>query len=163
MVEDCIDLPYGSRLRQICEGRSELPLRRVNAYRDQYGLPPLAVEDLPQAPAKSTPQVRMRATPPGAHQPRACCGGGKQDPQPNGVGPGSQLLKMLASAGAPTCDACLALAGKMDAWGPTHCQKNIANIVADMLPRAIAWEREKVSWLAGWIPESITRLRCGWW
>jgi len=156
MVEDCVDLPYGSRLRQICEGRSELPLRRVNAYRDEYGLPPLAVEDILPTASKSTPQVRMRATPPGEQPPRKCCGGAKQEPKPNGTGPGSQLLKMLSAAGAPTCDACLALAGRMDQWGPTHCRKNIGNIVADMLPRAIAWEREKVGWLAAWIPEAIT-------
>lgn len=76
-MSDCDHMAWGSRIRQICEGTSELPLKKVNWYREQNGLPPIVREGSPNTvAAETTGGVRVRmlpvTTPP---NPRGCCGG----------------------------------------------------------------------------------------
>lgn len=40
----CERFPYGSRLREICEGRSELSIEKANKLRGLYGIDPLAID-----------------------------------------------------------------------------------------------------------------------
>ena len=47
----------------------------------------------------------------------------------------------------PHCDACLALAAQMDAWGPDGCAQRLDQIVADILPRAQDWMTQKHPWV----------------
>ena len=44
----------------------------------------------------------------------------------------------------------------MNEWGPDGCQAHIDEIVADILPRALAWESEKVGWWAKLMPQAVT-------
>lgn len=80
MFDDCVDLPEGSRIRQICEGRSELSLKKVNVYRKNYGLPEIAAEDAPKSKDKLTPVVRFREKQ--QQEKKPCCGGSAQPRNP---------------------------------------------------------------------------------
>lgn len=39
-MSECDKFPQGSRLRAICDGTADLPLWKINAYRDRWGLDP---------------------------------------------------------------------------------------------------------------------------
>jgi len=41
IIKDCSQFPECSVLRQICEGSTNVPAHKVNAYRKRWGLPPL--------------------------------------------------------------------------------------------------------------------------
>lgn len=38
---ECERFPEGSRMREICEGMADLPLAKINRYREKWGLDPL--------------------------------------------------------------------------------------------------------------------------
>jgi hypothetical protein len=63
---------------------------------------------------------------------------------------------MFAAAGFEACEACYELAHRMNEWGVNGCRTNLEMIVADILPRALIWEREKVGWWARLLPEAVT-------
>lgn len=154
---------YAGRLREICEGTADLPLYKINAYRQRWELGPLREDEVvpwtpPQAKMRRTqpwPGVALSdssvSTPVAGKVRRGCCGGGQTKPRgrpvlaPDGHGPGSQLLKLWT--GMPHCDACLALAGQMDAWGPDGCAQRLDQIVADILPRAQVWLTQNHPWV----------------
>ena len=60
-------------------------------------------------------------------------------PEPLGPGPGTELHDELTRLGIPACQACKALARKMNEWGVEESRKRIDEIVEDVLPRAKAW------------------------
>lgn len=169
-MRDCEQFSEGSRPRCICEGTANLPLYKINAYREQWGLAPLTEDQV--TPYVSTPKLsdpasqpraempepatqrparlrRPRATTAGGGKPGGCggCGGSKrQKLAPNGHGPGSKLLELFNTAGVPHCQACIDSAAKMDAWGVAGCQERLGEIVEDILPRAREWLTEERPW-----------------
>ena len=154
-VSECERFAPGTRLREICEGTPDLPLDRVNQYRERWGMEPLTEDEVPprQILAKSTPghmsdTSRRKRSSNGASKGCTSCGGKrKAAPKPNGWGPGSQLLKDFESAGVPHCQDCIDLAGHMDRWGKRGCEKRLDQIVAEMLPRAREWMSENQPFL----------------
>lgn len=71
LVDNCEQL--AGRLRSICNGEAGLPLSKINAYRDQWGLPPL------EQRARSTPSSLPKITAASATPRRSCCGGKKTE------------------------------------------------------------------------------------
>lgn len=145
-VNECDVFPEGSRQRAICDGTADLPMHKINRYRDLWGLPPLHGPDRPLSlHPRPTPSAPKPANGKAAKAQSGCstCGGGQpRAPKPNGHGPGSQLLKLFGDAGVPHCEACIDLAGKMDRWGKLGCAKRIDEIVKDILPRAQEWVKD---------------------
>ena len=156
-------LPAGSRLCAICMGRVFGP-EETDGHRAIWGLPPLhgTARDVrlvpvtpgdpkrrqpkPKPAAKTPPKGRRRKKPRERKQGCGTCGNHrslrtrpatKVEPRTNGYGPGSQLLRLWHDM--PHCDACQALAVKMDEWGPADCRQRLGTIVADILPRAREW------------------------
>lgn len=146
-MNDCSQYPLGTRSRRLCEQEKSDLVTEAQ--------PPEGVTPTLRKPLKTAKRG-----------PRKGCGcGGRKKKAKNpsnpasmtiGDGPGSQLLMTLRSAGIKACDACYTLAAKMDEWGPGGCRQRIDEIVADILPRAIEWEKEKVGRWAELIPESVT-------
>lgn len=56
MRPECQNLPAGRR--SICNGDTNLPLFKINQYRESWGLPPLEMADLPQVEPAATATVR---------------------------------------------------------------------------------------------------------
>lgn len=159
---DCEQFAYGSRQRQVCLGESELSLEKTNRFRARFGLDPLDGPDIETATANRSVRPARTITRRGgtnnASAKRGCCGGGKASvAKLNGHGPGSQLMAIFKAAGFESCEACEQLAIQMDRWAVTGCKSRHDAIVDDILPRAIAWEAERVGWLAKLIPEAVTR------
>lgn len=155
---DCDQFGLGSRAYQICAGESELPLRKVNQFRALYGIMPLADEPVDASAERiARPKANVSRVAPKSAGKRDCfvCGGGAKVATLTD-GPGSRLIAIFKSKGFEACDACYELAAKMDQWGDEVCLAKVPEIVADILPRALEWERAKVGWLARLIPEAIT-------
>lgn len=163
-LKSCSDLPRNSRQRAICEGVSELPLTKVNSYRERWGLPPLIAEIIDGETVIREPgKPVVRRSVPASILKKGCCGG-------NGVsktaidrerfhltdGPGTQLIKLFHNYGFESCDECYRLAEKMDAWGIEGCLQRLPEIVSDIMPRALAWESNKLGWLSKLIPGAVT-------
>ncbi len=98
---------------------------------------------------------------------KGCCGGNKAKVPPIAPlvpqfiptdGPGSKLIDLFKSVGFETCDACYMLAQKMDVWGIVGCELHLNEILADILPRALAWEQANLGWWKKLMPESVTKL-----
>ena len=170
-ITDCDNYPEGSTLRAICDGTAKLSARKINAYRDRMGLPPLdgLPDDGPPAGGAIKPKPPCESAHPArpgrrkkSHdrkpsgkpngKPKGKCGSCGESPsprpaKPNGWGPGSVLLKMFAEAGVPHCQDCIDLAGKMDRLGKRGCQKHLDKIVVEILPRAQEWMAENQPFL----------------
>lgn len=149
-MTECEQFPANSSMRAICEGKANLPLRKINAYRERWELSPLTASEVkPYVPlpgkTRSTQQSNPHRANGSAAKGKGCsgCGGKlKAEPRLNGYGPGSRLVKLMEEAGMPHCDECLALAAKMDRWGKAGCTKKLDQIVEDILPRAREWIAE---------------------
>lgn len=162
-MHDCSQFGLGTRSLQICLGESELPLRKVNAFRALHGIDPFADDKTSADITGETSQVRASMSPnrPGQQSGRCC---GKKTATPAvvvrhaviGTGVGSRLIEMFKAHGFEACEACYELAHRMNEWGPEGCRTNLELIVADILPRALIWEREKVGWWARLLPEAVT-------
>jgi len=151
-LHSCAELPANSRIRAICEGKADLPLSKINAYRERWGLGPLREID-GVSPVSAKVRMRRRQPPsirvirPGQSVARrtsgGCrsCGGQRKSRifKPNGYGPGSKLMELMDKAGIPHCPACVEMAGKMDRWGKVGCRHRMKSIVNDILPRAKKW------------------------
>ena len=163
-MSDCTEFFPGSRRREICDGQSELPIETANQYRVMWGKEPFALgADGKTYTLKESSGVVVRvlprtdATATGA----ACCGGNNRAPVPirkmvDGTGVGGRLIEMFKAAGFESCQACYDLAARMNEWGTDGCVTNLSVIVADILPRALAWESSKVGWWAKFLPEAVT-------
>lgn len=157
-----------------------------NAFREMHGLAPIegldetplvVVQERPITKPASRPVVTLQTAP--ATFKRGCgsCGGSRPVQPPNIAGnvitsmpmvrrakppktpeggPGTRLLELFAGYGFPHCDQCLKLAARMDDWGRDGCRKHFDLIVADILPRALAWEADKLGWFSRLIPEGVT-------
>lgn len=157
-MSECDQFPEGSRVRSICEGMADMPLSKINVYRDRWGLAPFHGPDEAPRPntrtvaGKSTNGTSVRASGRSSEVKSGGCGGcGGRNKKPhkiklNGWGPGSQLLKLLEADGVPHCDECVLLAGQMDRWGKRGCDQRVELIVADILPRAKDWLKEEHPW-----------------
>jgi len=162
-MHDCSQFGLGTRSLQICLGESELPLRKVNAFRALHGIDPFADDKTSADITGETSQVRASMSPnrPGQRS-GGCCG--KKTATPAvvvrhaviGTGVGGRLIEMFKAHGFEACEACYELAHRMNEWGPEGCRTNLEMIVADILPRALIWERDKVGWWAKLLPESVT-------
>lgn len=164
-MADCSQFVWGSRQRQICDGDSELSLRRVNAFRVMFGVDPLPEVEKVATEMVVSGQVVSRIAPKFRPTQSAggCCGGGKTKPvrtkrMKDGTGVGGRLIEMFKAAGFVACPDCYALAHKMNEWGSDGCREHIDEIVADILPRAIAWEVEQVGWWAKFMPQAVNEL-----
>lgn len=162
-MADCYQFAPGSRQRQICDGESELPLRRVNAFRAMYGVEPLAVEGevkIDAAVGGGQAVSRMTVNHQASRVAGGCCGGGRGEPvqalAPS-VGPGTELISILKGVGFAGCDDCYKLAKRMDEWGES-CTDHLDEIIEDMLPRMVIWEKSKVGWLAKLIPAGANKV-----
>lgn len=164
---NCDQFGLGTRARQICVGQSELSLRKVNSFRASFGIEPLEVEETESVAgvgvtSRDTPRVAINRN--GVKPAGGCVSCGGQiitKPTPvrqmvEGTGVGGRLIEMFKSHGFETCEACYELAHRMNEWGPAGCVENLELIVADILPRALAWEDEKVGWWAKLLPEAVT-------
>ena len=158
--------PVGPNQQSICDGTANLPLFKINAYRKQWGLEPLAEDQV--SGYTSTPTIvkhsrepKPRRTSPGFQRTPStrkpsgrrgggCSGcGGRKKPAtlvPDGKGPGSKLLEMFEASGVPHCQKCIDLAARMDSWGVQGCSERLPEIVADILPRAKEWLSEERPW-----------------
>lgn len=165
-MNDCFQFAPGSRQMQICEGLSELTLFKTNAFRRLYGLGPLEQKQAPDAlrtPPTQVTQAARGKVPKmaGAMAPKGgCCGGKSRAPvvRPTAkiVGVGNTLIEMFKEHGFESCDACYALAKRMNDWGVSGCQEHLDEIVADILPRALEWEKDKLGWIGKLIPTGAT-------
>ena len=165
---------FRGRSCSICNGMADLPAEKINKYRERWGLEPLPDEEISGRPSPVPSQVQMavssarviqshkemlapvRSPYPngsksqGKAKSSGCCGGGRKKAPPvesktNGYGPGSQLLNLWSDM--PHCDACQALAAKMDAWGKQGCTERIDLIVTDIFPRAQTWVKANKPWV----------------
>ena len=158
----CEQFALGSRQRQICDGDSELPLKKVNAFRAMYGVDPLparAVTSELVASGKVVSRIAANVRTPKVVA--SCCGSKKPAPTPpkrmvEGTGVGGRLIEMFKKHGFEACEACYALAHRMNEWGVDGCWEHIDEIVADILPRAIEWEFAKVGWWMRLMPHAVT-------
>ncbi len=166
--QECKQFPAGSRLQAICNGTANLPFRKINAYRERWGLAALTEDQVvayipppvtyytrtPRPPRPPhTSQARRQIAPvagqaTGRRRPCSSCGGRKkrQMLKPDGHGPGSRLLEIFETAGVPHCQECIDAAAQMDAWGVEGCHKHLAKIVQEILPRARQWLAESHPW-----------------
>ena len=161
-MPDCFQFALGSRARQICDGESELSLDRTNRFRSLHGIDPLAGEDGPHPLVEggNGAITRMRAKT-SSRRSGGCCGGSKATPEivtvpVDGTGVGGRLIEMFKSHGFEACDDCYTLANRMNEWGVDGCRNHLDEIVADIMPRALAWEAEKVGWWAKLLPTTVT-------
>lgn len=164
-LQECEKFPAGSRLRAICEGTANLPFRKINAYRERWGLialtedqvaayvpPPVTYYARTPRPPHTTHTRRQiapaarQAT--GRRRPCSSCGGRKkrQMLKPDGHGPGSKLLEIFETAGVPHCQECIDSAAQMDAWGVEGCRERLGKITQEILPRARQWLAESHPW-----------------
>ena len=165
MSDECDRFVRGSRKWHICNGTA---LGLSAAKRDQYliswGMNPVVESPSEEARAGGVQvSVRRVNTPHVKTVKKAggCNGCGNKTPargaKMDGKGPGSQLIQIFKKVGFETCPACYLLAEKMDRWGAAGCRAKMGEIVADILPRALAWQAEKVGWFAKLIPDVVTR------
>lgn len=163
MIE-CESLPQN--LKQICTGEAtHLPAKKINAYREIWGLPPLEFnDDRPEhvihdgradVPVE-TFRVNIKQIPPAS---RGCTGCGSNSvvenkPQPK-IGPGVELSAIFAKSGVPYCQACVDLAVRMDGMGAAGCRENIDEIVDDIMPRARVWVEKECPWTSSLVPDCI--------
>lgn len=147
--------------------------RQTNAFRKRHGIPPLDLPETVVIPVEEaatdqvSPTVRARVkSSPVVQKKTGGCGGCRKSVKrpssvlrdPDGRGPGSQLIKIFESAGAEKCQDCINLAADMDAWGVLVCRAKLETIVAEILPRAVEWEQKKLGWLGKLIPTAVTEL-----
>jgi len=121
---ECDHLP--GRLRAICEGKVDLPLWKINRYRERLEMAPLEAR-----PGKGPAAQRA----------------GSSVPWVMGRGPGSCLVATYTRRGMPSCQACLDLAAKMDRWGVAGCRERLDEIAEDILLRAREWLGENLPWV----------------
>lgn len=144
-------------LQQICEGKAEIPLKKINAYRSSWGLPPLEEGGLDiQVIHDGKADVPVSTVVPATAMPLATskCGCGVAKPIVH-EGPGTELKDIMTKAGVPSCQACKDLAYKMDSWGVDECRLRIDEIVEDILPRALKWVEKQYPWANTLFPSIV--------
>ena len=109
------DLAAGQR--RVADGRSGLPLEKVNLYRAKYGMDDLS--ELPPGVAVRLPNKKSHVISPPQTKKLATSG------------PGTELIRIYKDKGVPSCQACYDLAAKMDAWGIEGCKDRVEEIVDD--------------------------------
>ena len=145
--EECDVFDVGSRQWRICRGEADLSQQKMNAYRAAWGMAPLLTDEVvldevdTEAP---TPELIFHGQSVSEIEQRK-----------SRYGPGTELLKIYEAAGAPHCDECFEMAQQMNRWGVKECRTRIEEIVADMLPRARAWLKNKAPWIMSLIPDTI--------
>lgn len=160
-MSDCNQFLIGSRRRTICDGQSELPVEKVNQFREMWGMDLLTVDEngITHSP-KSSDGVHIRIIPADPETVgQGCCGQPAEKPirhMVDGTGVGGRLITMFTAAGFTSCEACYELADRMNEWGPEGCITNLELIVTDILPRALTWEQDKAGWWAKLLPEAVT-------
>ena len=123
-MKTCEEL--SGRLKEICTGEAELPLYKINAYRQMWELPPLLEEDIdfqvirrevspPFSGNTGVPRQTFRVV--GASKKEKRCSGCRGSKPPTNTelpisGPGTTLLGMFKKAGFISCPACISLANK---------------------------------------------------
>jgi len=137
-MKECEKFEQGSNKRKICEGDSNLPLWKINSYRQRWGLEPLTDDVKPLDVSSDTkPSIINKIT-------------------VNNRGPGTELIKMYEKMGVPSCSQCYELANKMNKWGADECIKRIEEIIEDILPRAKTWVSQNKPWVNTFLPNALT-------
>lgn len=150
-MSECDRFPPKSRRRQICTGEADLPIARLNAYREKWGLEPLTtVPDIPRPPvvhrgAQNAKVKRAQRT-----ESKSCvtCAA----PQ---YGPGTELIAAFKKLGVPSCQQCIELAAQMDAWGVGGCRERLEEIVEDIFPRGKEWVANNRPWAHALLPNIV--------
>jgi hypothetical protein len=142
---ECKVFPEGSRKRLICEGKTGMSPRKINAMRDRWGIIERFQDNSPTPVTEELPQVRLTVH------------GFSVDERSNHTryGAGTELLRMNKEAGFPHCPACEELAEKMNNMGTRWCVENIEFIVEDIFPRAKEWIAENKPWMHSLMPGVI--------
>ena len=149
MIE-CDVFPAGSRKWLICRDELGFSQHKTDAYRIQWGLKPLystqgkASHDL--LPTDGIPELIFHGQSVSEHS---------VETRKKLYGPGTELLKIYASAGVPHCEACLELAQQMNDWGVVQCRAKLEEIVADILPRAKDWVAQQYPWVSRLLPDLV--------
>ena len=150
----CDELP--DNLRKICNGTADMPLKKINAYRDHWGLEPLDGEvdefdffihsgkaDIPIPKTKIKTQFKK----PHVKSCSSCTKPAVPKQRPiYKLGVGGELSLLFKAYGVPYCQACKDLARAMDEYGPEKCREDIDKIVDNILPRAREWVDKEYSW-----------------
>jgi len=146
---------YQGRLREICDGSANMSIRKINAYRQNWGLSPLP--DDGRVVNSVTRGSGVAVVSPGGKTTSGCksCGNKAKKKPITKSGAGSELVAYYKSLGMPNCQQCLDLAEKMDQWGVAECRSRIEDIVSDILPRAKKWVENKAPWLHWMLPTVI--------
>lgn len=146
--KECDIFDVGSRKWLICRNESGLSINKTNKYRASWGLSELPTEKIDSIKIDNSiiPEFVFHGK---------SVGDGSYLIKNRLYGPGTELLKIYESVGAPTCSACIELAQEMNNWGITECRKKIEEIVLDILPRAKAWLEAEYPWAMRLIPNAV--------
>lgn len=156
-MSEC-DSKHG-RLKEICEGRADVPLEVITRYRQRWGMTPLPVGfDLSQRERIRLAEKReVTARKTGG----SCSGCGSTtttDRRPivrRKPGPGFELKRIMKGKGLPHCQACKDLAEKMDEWAVEGCKDRLEEIIEDIMPRARDWVEKQHPWASALFPNCI--------
>ena len=139
---ECDIFPVNSHKWKVCRGESKLSHRKINNYRESWGLPPLFPE-VSEVVTKS-PDVQVTITN------RSVDRAGQSK-----YGPGSELLHWYNASGMPDCEACFEMCRTMNEWGVDGCRERLEEIVADILPRAMQWIAENRPFVSAMLPNIL--------
>jgi len=121
--------------QDICNGNSDLPDWKINAYRQRWGLEPLSDTEIPKNKKNTNKPIPIK--------------------KKSKYGPGTELIKIYKEAGVPPCNQCYELADKMNEWGVEGCKNNIDAIIEDILPRAKRWVENHKPWVHKLLPNLV--------
>lgn len=153
--KECDTFAIGSRKWSICRDEAGLSLIKTNAYRVKWGMQPLEIPAVFVSPATQEEVVVAEDPIPEFIFHGHSISEDSVDIKKKLYGPGTELLRIYESAGAPTCPACTQLAQEMNNWGSVLCRTKIEEIVLDILPRAKAWIDEKHPWAFKLVPNKL--------
>jgi len=144
---------FTGHLRDVCEGRADMPLAKINRYRAKWGLDPLAEKPVGVTVVRKVVlydagETHVPAAPRTGVKRHGCCGKGKRKPAveeesrplrhyPESKakgGAGTELKALLGRIGIkpdPNC-LCNARARTMDERGPDWCQE-YSELIVDWL------------------------------
>lgn len=156
MSDDCTMYAAGTRKHKLCSGTAGVSLDKTNAYRKIAGLHPLAALVVDHVTVE--PVVRSGISP---HTRKADLPSPVRFQRVEIIGPGTELLAIMADKNIPSCQSCKSLAALMDEWGPLLCLERIESIVGDPLAggesfydRVKRWVDREVHWIPTFLADT---------
>ncbi len=145
-MKECDCFPENSRKWKICRHEAGLPVAKMDAYREMWGMEPIGKPKEKPKPSEVEIVFHGQSL-------------SESDIQPAlSYGPGAELLSIYEKAGVPKCEDCFDLARRMNNWGVSGCRNNLDKIVADILPRAMEWLKNEHSWAYALLPNVVSEL-----